>query len=676
MIFLQPIALWGLFGLVLLVVIHLFNFQRTEKILFSNTRLLSEVVQKTKKARQIKSWFLLALRMLALSCVILAFAQPRWKGDQNLVVEKGLPQILAYLDNSFSMDISGEGSKPIDLALNSIRSLPNKYGNRGWYQLLTNGFETKHQWTSATGFSDQVTEMAQPTSGRKMPDVLQRAKRQMLGQNLGDARHIYLFSDFQKSGTGLPQAWPLDSQIHYHFNIIEHSPKANVWVDSVWLPSLIQMQEKSQRLRIRLRQSGNSYDKPINLKMIAGGNLISGKTISMNGLPQLEIELPFRIKPGERLETEILVDDQQVTFDNRFFCVLQAPPRIRIFILDDKANPFLRQVYKNQLFQPQFSSLRNPDFEQLKLADFIVVNEPETMDMALSRAIEARVNEGASVFLIPGKSAVVPPWSGLKFEPLAESPGGKNMDWKLKIPEKNSAFLGSTIAELGPNPTLPFSRPLIQLQSGVPLLSYENGDSFLVKITLGKGNFYASAGVFSDQTGNLQKHPVFIPMMFKMAFSANREVDKPLFYRTTSAFGEIISDSIPMQNPDAGYLLENASQKLRINPVRKGNGWIFELPDIGISPGLWKIKVSNTVLSAIAINSSNEESHLEFFQKEELQNIFQGKSWVTIGSIAQDASPEHLAAGTEKGFPLWKFFLCCGLVFFAGEMVWLRFSRK
>lgn len=410
--------------------------------------------------------------------------------------------------------------------------------------------------------------------------------------------------------------------------------------------------------------------------MLAGGNLLSGKTITMNGLPQMEIELPFRIKPGERLETEIQVDDQQVPFDNRFFCVLQAPPRIRIFIMDEKANPFLRQVYKNQLFQPQFSSLRNPDFEQLKQADFIVINEPEVMDMALSQAIESRVRDGASVFFIPGKGASIPLWSGLKFETIAESPGGKNLDWKLKIPAKNASFLGSTIAELGPNPTLPFSRPLIQMQSGVPLLSYENGDPYLVKSSIGMGNFFASAGEISDQSGNLQKHPIFIPMMFKMAFSASKDMDKPLFYRTNTAFAEIISDSIQMQNPEANCTLEQESQKLRINPIRKGKGWIFELPDIGLSSGLWKIKRANMELSAIAINGCNEESLMEFYKKEELENFFQGKSWVTIGSIAQDASPEHLAAGSEKGFLLWKFFLCCALAFFACEMVWLRFSRK
>ena len=81
--FVNPGFLWGLFALIIPIIIHLFNFKRYKKVYFSNVRFLQELQSETKKQSQLKRWLLFLSRLLAFACIILAFAQPFLPIDNN-----------------------------------------------------------------------------------------------------------------------------------------------------------------------------------------------------------------------------------------------------------------------------------------------------------------------------------------------------------------------------------------------------------------------------------------------------------------------------------------------------------------------------------------------------------------------------------------------------------------
>ena len=158
MTFAQPGFLWALTALAIPVLIHLFNFQKTEKIVFANTRILNEVIQQTQKSRQLKNWLLLLVRMLAFTFLIFAFAQPQFQSQEAKNASKSLTQSVVYVDNSVSMFAAKDGKSAFDIAIATAKTIPNRFSQKGWFQLLTNSFETKHTWTSLSGFQDQLTE--------------------------------------------------------------------------------------------------------------------------------------------------------------------------------------------------------------------------------------------------------------------------------------------------------------------------------------------------------------------------------------------------------------------------------------------------------------------------------------------------------------------------------------
>ena len=67
--FIHPEYLYGLFLLIIPVLVHLFQLRRFKKEKFTNVKFLKKAVLKTRKSSQIKKWLILTIRCLLLACL-------------------------------------------------------------------------------------------------------------------------------------------------------------------------------------------------------------------------------------------------------------------------------------------------------------------------------------------------------------------------------------------------------------------------------------------------------------------------------------------------------------------------------------------------------------------------------------------------------------------------------
>ncbi|MBU3662941.1 MAG: hypothetical protein FGM41_07060, partial [Bacteroidetes bacterium] len=119
--FLFPGFLFAFILLAIPILIHLFNFRRYKRIVFSDIRFLRALTQQNKKQQTIKHYLILAARILALSALILAFAQPFIPADtaNQSVLNK---RVNIYIDNSPSMEAKAGNGNLFNLAKeNAIR---------------------------------------------------------------------------------------------------------------------------------------------------------------------------------------------------------------------------------------------------------------------------------------------------------------------------------------------------------------------------------------------------------------------------------------------------------------------------------------------------------------------------------------------------------------------------
>lgn len=106
--FKHPEILYFLFLLVIPILVHLFQLRRFKKTYFTNVKLLKELQQQTHKTSTIKKWLLLATRLLLLTFLILAFAQPFFEAKES---QQKQNELVILLDNSFSMQAKGENGE-------------------------------------------------------------------------------------------------------------------------------------------------------------------------------------------------------------------------------------------------------------------------------------------------------------------------------------------------------------------------------------------------------------------------------------------------------------------------------------------------------------------------------------------------------------------------------------
>ncbi len=112
--FQHPELLYALFLLLIPIFIHLFQLRRFKQVDFTNVAFLKKVTIQTRKSSQLKKWITLLLRLLALACIIIAFAQPFTATKTALNTDK---ETVLYLDNSFSMQAKGTNGPLLNLSL-------------------------------------------------------------------------------------------------------------------------------------------------------------------------------------------------------------------------------------------------------------------------------------------------------------------------------------------------------------------------------------------------------------------------------------------------------------------------------------------------------------------------------------------------------------------------------
>ncbi|MFT3886074.1 MAG: BatA domain-containing protein [Flavobacteriales bacterium] len=134
MAFLFPSFLWALTALAIPVLIHLFQLRRFKRIEFPDVQLLQEVTQQTRSRQKVRHWLTLIARLLALACLVLAFAQPYLRSASG-TVKAGQRAISLYIDDSWSMDGQNPQGRLLDQARTDAQDAVMAYSAADRFQV-------------------------------------------------------------------------------------------------------------------------------------------------------------------------------------------------------------------------------------------------------------------------------------------------------------------------------------------------------------------------------------------------------------------------------------------------------------------------------------------------------------------------------------------------------------
>jgi hypothetical protein len=186
--FKHPEILYALLLLIIPIIVHLFQLQRFVKVPFTNVAFLKNIERQTRKSSQIKKWLILISRLLALSCIILAFSQPYFSKSST----QQQVNVTIYLDNSYSMQAKGEKGELLKSAAQKI--IENNNLQNGIFTLITN--EDNLQYLDANGLKNELINLQYSPNKLDLNTVLLKAKSNFEDE-INTLNKIVLLSDFQ-----------------------------------------------------------------------------------------------------------------------------------------------------------------------------------------------------------------------------------------------------------------------------------------------------------------------------------------------------------------------------------------------------------------------------------------------------------------------------------------------
>lgn len=669
--FLYPGFLIALSAIVIPIIIHLFNFRKFKRIYFSNVAFLSAIKEQNSSREKIKNLLILIARILAIVFLVLAFARPYFVTNSGTsAVKRNVLSI--YIDNSYSMNAVNKEGSLLDEAKRKAKEIVNSYQINDRFQLLTNDFEGRHQrLLNADEFVKALDDVKISATARKLQQILNRQESIFKGI---DNRFAYIISDFQLSFSGNQQ---LKSQPTTRTTLVKLSANnlPNVAVDSVWFLSPVHQEKSNEQLVVQLKNFGEEDAKnvPVRLtinnqqKAISSMDVLAGKTLT-DTLSFSGLSLGWQ-------KATVGIKDFPHTFDDNLNISFNVNSNQKVLSVNGaKSGNYIKALFgADRYFKLTEMSEANINYAEISNYSLIVLNGLASPSSGLAQELNNYLKNGGTVVIFPDVEADKQIYTA--FLTALNLPAVANLNTnpvKVSSIELKSSLFKGVFESLPDKIDLPqvnkyFSFVERNSNNQETLMHLPANNLFFSKFGSQSGLVYLCATDLNAVNGNLAQHPVFVPLMYKIAFSSIN--NQPIYYTVGNNEG-IETSKIDL---NTNQFLKVVANNFEIVPeVRQANGKsILYLADQVKKSGFYEVKNSDSLLGVVAFNDNRAESNMHYASKADLNQIIDGKQLSFIDASAESLKSAIASKNNEND--LWKLCLILSLVFLAVEILLIKF---
>lgn len=665
MTFLYPTFLWALTALSIPVIIHLFNFRRTTRVYFSNTRFLKQVKEATTAKRRLKHYLILVSRILFLLFLIITFCQPVIPAEEQLTSN---PDLVLYLDNSQSMSAQmDDKTRGLDAAITFAKSIAEVFPPDTRYKLITNDFSPfSNTFKTKPEVLDLLTQIRLSPVSRTLEEVMEK-----INQDKGvRRREVFWISDLQKSTLGNVTS-AVDSSMKLHLVPIQYGQQANVFVDSAYLENPFSTGGGKNVLHVKIRNDGKREVNQLNLKLslndIQAGT--SAVDIPQGGVSEAEFDLATSLSG---LNTaKISFNDFPVSFDNEFYVAVNFTSKIRVIeIKNTNSRTAVEKVFGNEtIFNFKSFSVSNFNYSLLDQADLVVVNGLNSMESSLTSALRSYINKFGTVLMIPGTQPQV---DNLKV--FLQLPSLKLLDAKTQLelgrPDFSNPFFENVFEEKSVALAMPKATKMLDWGSDrTAVLHFRNDQPFLSRFHQG-GQLYLLSCALDESQTDFFNHALFVPVMYRIAASGKRDDMKP-YYTLRESFIKLHVDSLRGEEP-----LKWVGEEEVVPAQRKINDdVIFDIPKFSMAKGFYKVVMQNDTVNLLAFNLDRAESLMDQYHGEDLEKMLGSGDNISIFKLGSADTFSKEIKERYLGKPLWKYALGLAIFFLLVEILLIRFLK-
>ena len=677
MLLTHPWFLFGLFSLSIPIVIHFFELQRPQRVLFTNVSFIQEVKLITAKQRKIKHLLILLARLGFLLFLVLLFCQPfvpavNSKENNNDTVD-------VIIDTSASMQAEGNDDQSIfEDAVEQARDLASVYP-------ATTHFELGRIKTplSATAYRTAVEQLVVSAQGHSPTNDLNKFTNKSNGQG----KQVFVFSDFQKSTFPAQILTAVDSTQQVFLVPLAGKQTQNIYVDSIMLDDAFVRSNTDLVLRIRLKNGGAVDVSECQGKLFVGSHQAAVFRVAVPAGQAVTSTVRIRLENPRQEQCRVTLEDSPVTFDNNYYFTLQPSPKIAVLSIAAADESAIRRLYANEpLFTYATVSPQRIEYGQLTRANMLFLYEVPQLDAGLRDNLRRFVQAGGSLVVVPPTSAA----GRASYTQLFKELGLSTLQWEpaptagppvlgdVAMPDLQNPFFRDVFVGQTRPAVLAKAAPIVRWsRSENAILQLRNGDGYLAQFGSGRGRVYLFAAPFSGGYSDFTTQPLFVPVMYRLAMQSYRSDERPA-YRLNQ---DIVTLTLPESQRDASaeQVVKLTKDSLTFIPAQRVlNGVLrLEIPAGMNAPGFYNLTRNGRILTQLAFNADKRESELAAYSPAELRQLIgpnRPNMQVYDASSGQSVAARYRAE--RVGTPLWRYCLMLALACLLAEVLLLRFMSR
>ncbi|WP_298533521.1 BatA domain-containing protein [uncultured Algibacter sp.] len=639
--FKHPELLYALFLLLIPIIVHLFQLRKFQKVDFTNVAFLKEATLQTRKSSRIKKWLILCTRLLLLAALILAFAQPFISKTETFNVPK---ETVVYLDNSFSMQAKGNQGELLKRAIQDIVSNIPENEN---FTIFTNNLVYKN--TTIGAIKNELLKIDYTSNTLTNAAALIKSKT-LFSQTNDVLKNLVFISDFQEDGTNLKPV--SDTNTTSHFVKLNAVNTNNIAIDSAYI---IETTPTVITLKVRLKNSGDKIEN-LPIALYNGDELIAKTSIAISDTSETSFSLPV----NQVINGKISIDDNSLKFDNTLYFNINKTPNTKILAINNADDSFLRRLYNKDEFNYTATSEKQLNYNTIDEQHLIILNELESIPVALVSSLKEYVTQGGALVLIPSEETNI-----ISYNQLLNNYGGsysdvnKNQKSITTINYSHQLYNSGVFEKQVKNFQYPKANSFYEFNSNRfnAVLQFEDGKQFLGN----HNNIFVFSAPLNQNNSSFRNSPLIVPTFYNIAKSS---------FKTPSLYYTIGKDNT--------FEVETQMQQDAVLSLKKD--------DINIIPrqqyfnskvkistseepseaGTYAILNKNEILKNVSFNFSRRESSLSYKDLSQFENISISHS---ISNIFDTIKSE------TKVNALWKWFVIFALALLIIEMLILKFFK-
>lgn len=677
MSFITPLFFAALGAIAVPILVHLIQRERSRVVHFPSLMFLQRIPYQSVRRRRIRHWFLLAMRVTAITLFVIAFARPFFQqGALAAAAAAGDRELVILLDASASMGYGDHWQRARTAAHQVVDGLAA--GDKATLVLFGRNAEENMRATSDKPRLNAAIDAAKVGSDSTRYGPALKLAESILGQSALKRREAVLISDFQKAGWGGSEDARFPEGMTLTTTSIA-SEASNIAVPSVTFARTAFSGQERVAVTAGITNKGDQPATNVPVVLSVDGLEIETKTANVAPRASSSVTFaPFTVAEAN-VRGMVRAGSDPLPADNTFHFVVSPSAPMSVAIVESgsrqEASLYLSKalaIGTTPAFNPEVIPATRVTPAIFDNRSVVIFNDTPLPPAISTAALRRYIERGGGVLVVVGERTS---WA-MDAEDLLPGKIGSTVD---RISGR-SATLGHLdyahqVFEIFKAPRSgDFTSAHVfryRLLTPAPeariLARYDDGAIAAAERRTGAGRVIVWTTTLDDSWTDLAKKPVFLPVIHQLTRYLARYEQTPN-WMTVGQVVDLTSTAAAIR----GDRIVISPSGQRVTQRAKDPG-LLELTEQGI----YEIRAGGTTTGrpqAIAVNIDPSEADLTPLDPAELVAAVTGKaSQVETAAAAEPLSAED----SEKRQAIWWYLLFAGMLLLAAETVISnRLSRK